>query len=114
MTPTLKRGKQIVDTPAVDLESLRRAIQEEYALVAQEPEHGFHFLVGRPLARLLGYTQAWLDGIAEPTIASFAGTGNPFSVGDLRPGERVIDVRSGGASDSLISPQACYPTAHAS
>src|SRR6266849_4602358 len=46
---------QTIETPAVDLESLRRAIQEEYALVAQEPEHGFHFLVGRPLARLLGY-----------------------------------------------------------
>ena len=92
MTPTLTRGKQTVETPAVDLESLRRAIQEEYALVAQEPEHGFHFLVGRPLARLLGYTERWLDGIPEPTIASFAGTGNPFSVGELQPGEHVVDV----------------------
>src|SRR5882762_7422146 len=94
---------QTVETPAVDLESLRRAIQEEYAIVAQEPEHGFHFLVGRPLAHLLGYAEAWLDGIPEPTIASFAGTGNPFSVGELQPGERVIDVGSGGGFDSLIA-----------
>jgi arsenite methyltransferase len=92
-----------IETPAVDLESLRRAIQEEYAVVANEPEHGFHFLVGRPLARLLGYADAWLDGIPEPTIASFAGTGNPFSVGELQPGERVIDVGSGGGFDSLIA-----------
>jgi SAM-dependent methyltransferase len=82
---------------------LRRAIQEEYAVVAQEPEHGFHFLVGRPLARLLGYTERWLDGIPEPTIASFAGTGNPFSVGELQPGEHVVDVGSGGGFDSLIA-----------
>src|SRR5260370_20696023 len=112
MTPTLKRGKQIVDTPAVDLESLRRAIQEEYAVVAQEPEHGFHFLVGRPLARLLGYTEAWLNGIPEPTIASFAGTGNPFSVGELQPGVRVVDVGSGGGFDSLIAAKMVGPSGH--
>ncbi len=92
-----------IETPAVDLESLRRAIQEEYAVVANEPEHGFHFLVGRPLARLLGYADAWLEGIPEPTIASFAGTGNPFSVSELQPGERVVDVGSGGGFDSLIA-----------
>jgi arsenite methyltransferase len=96
MTPT-------VDTPAIDLESLRRAIQEEYAVVAQEPEHGFRFLVGRPLARLLGYTEAWLEGIPEPTIASFAGKGNPFSVGELQPGVRVVDVGSGGGFDGLLA-----------
>ena len=45
---------QTIDKPTVDLEGLRKAIQEEYALVAEEPEHGFDFFVGRPLARLLG------------------------------------------------------------
>src|SRR5260370_39736533 len=110
MTPTLKRGKQTVETPAVELESVRRAFQEEYAVVAQEPEHGFHFLVGRPLARLLGYADAWLDGIPEPTIASFAGTGNPFSVGELQPGEHPVDVASGGGFDSLIAAKMIGPT----
>jgi arsenite methyltransferase len=112
MTPTLKRGKQTVETPAVDLESLRRAIQEEYAVVAQEPEHGFHFLVGRQLARSLGYTEAWLNGIPEPTIASFAGTGNPFSVGELQAGEHVVDVGSGGGFDSLIAANMVGPNGH--
>ena len=98
-----------IETPALDLDSLRRAIQEEYAVVAQEPEHGFHFLVGRPLAGLLGYTDAWLDAIPQPTIASFAGTGNPFSVGDLQPGERVVDVGSGGGFDSLIAARMVGP-----
>ena len=94
---------QTLETPAVDLDELRKAIQDEYALVAQEPEHGFHFLVGRPLARLLGYEETWLDGIPEPTIASFAGTGNPFSVGAVQPAERVVDVGCGGGIDSLIA-----------
>jgi len=95
--------------PDVDLDSLRRAIQDEYAVVAQEPEHGFHFFVGRPLARLLGYDDAWLDGVPEATIASFAGTGNPFSLGALGPGERVVDVGSGGGIDSLIAAKMVGP-----
>src|SRR5687767_14546298 len=73
----------------LDVESLRDAIREEYAAVALHPEQGFHFHTGRPLARLLGYEDAWLDGIPEPTIASLAGTGNPFGLGLLAMGEHV-------------------------
>ena len=102
--------QQTLVTPAVDLDILRRAIQDEYAVVAQEPEHGFHFFVGRPLARLLGYDDAWLDGVPEATIASFAGTGNPFSLGALGPGERVVDVGSGGGIDSLIAAKMVGPS----
>jgi arsenite methyltransferase len=92
-----------IEPPDVDLERLRLAIQDEYGLVAEHPEHGFHFLVGRPLANLLGYADAWLDGIPAPTIATFAGTGNPFRLGALGPGEQVVDVGSGGGIDSLIA-----------
>jgi SAM-dependent methyltransferase len=92
-----------IATPAVDLDSLRQAIQAEYELVARDPEHGFHFLVGRPLASILGYHEAWLAGIPEPTIASFAGTGNPFSVAILQQGEHVVDVGCGGGIDSLVA-----------
>ncbi len=42
----------------LDVESLRRAIRLEYEEVAEHPELGFHFLVGRPLAAVLGYDAA--------------------------------------------------------
>ena len=87
----------------LDREVLRRAIQEEYEVVAAEPSRGFHFHTGRPLAALLGYDEAWLAGVPEPTIASFAGTGNPFSMALLTEGERVVDIGCGAGIDSLIA-----------
>jgi arsenite methyltransferase len=92
-----------LELPAVDVEALRRAIQLEYAEVAEHPELGFHFLVGRPLAQVLGYDPAWLEGIPDSSIESFAGTGNPFSLRLLAPGERVVDIGSGAGIDSLIA-----------
>ncbi|GIK38967.1 MAG: hypothetical protein BroJett011_28000 [Chloroflexota bacterium] len=96
--------------PTLDLGSLRTAIQEEYEWVALEPDRGFHFHTGRPLARLLGYPDEWLAGLPETSIESFAGTGNPFSLGELKPGERVVDVGSGAGIDSLIAAKMVGPT----
>jgi arsenite methyltransferase len=87
----------------LNLESLRTAIQEEYELVALEPERGFHFHTGRPLAKLLDYADEWLQGLPETAIESFAGTGNPFSMDPLKPGEYVVDVGCGAGIDSLIA-----------
>ena len=89
--------------PNVDREVLREAIQEEYEAVAREPERGFHFHTGRPLAQILGYRSEWLDGLPEGSIESFAGTGNPFSLGTLAAGERVVDIGCGAGIDSLIA-----------
>jgi SAM-dependent methyltransferase len=89
--------------PNVDREVLREAIQEEYEAVAREPERGFHFHTGRSLARILGYRSEWLDGLPEGSIESFAGTGNPFSLGTLAAGERVVDIGCGAGIDSLIA-----------
>lgn len=87
----------------LDVDALRQAIRDEYDAVASDPSHGFHFHTGRRLAGILGYEDAWLDGIPESTIASFAGTGNPFSMGTLSSGEHVVDVGCGAGIDTLIA-----------
>jgi arsenite methyltransferase len=94
---------------ALDLGSLREAIREEYAEVATSPENGFHFHTGKPLARMLEYDDEWLIGIPESSIESFAGTGNPFSIGELLAGEKVVDVGCGAGLDSLIAAKKVGP-----
>jgi SAM-dependent methyltransferase len=95
--------------PRLDWGRLRQAIQEEYTAVAQDPDRGYHFHTGRPLASLLGYHKDWLEGLPEGSIASFAGTGNPFRIGDLQPGERVVDIGCGAGIDSLIAAKMVGP-----
>ena len=94
----------------LDVDGLRQAIQEEYALVAAEPERDFHFHTGRRLAAIVGYNDDWLEGVPEATIASFAGTGNPFRIGRLVPGEHVVDVGCGAGIDSIIAARMVGPT----
>lgn len=94
----------------LDREELRLAIQEEYEDVALNPEKGFHFHTGRRLAGILGYDETWLQGIPESSIESFAGTGNPFSIEELKPGEKVVDIGCGAGIDSIIAARMVAPT----
>jgi arsenite methyltransferase len=93
----------------LDTEALRSAIRAEYEVVAETPRHGFHFHTGRPLARMLGYKEQWLAGVPQRAVESFAGTGNPFSLGPLNPGDNVVDVGCGAGIDSLIAARMVAP-----
>jgi len=89
-------------TPAnVDRDRLRKGIGDKYTEVALTPEKGFHFHTGRPLAAMLGYPAADVDRLPQTTVDSFAGTGNPFSMGELHEGEDVLDLGSGSGFDLL-------------
>src|SRR5215216_4800957 len=104
-----RMSERLIEGQEPDVGILREAIQEEYAEVASHPQKGFHFHTGRPLARMLEYANEWLEGIPESSIESFAGTGNPFSVGELLPGERVVDAGCGAGIDSMIAAKKVGP-----
>lgn len=87
----------------VDRETLRGQISELYAEVATTPERGAHFHTGKPLAMMVGYPEPLIDSLPADIVASFAGTGNPFSMGDLNLGETVLDVGCGAGFDSLVA-----------
>ena len=93
----------------LDRDHLRQEIRKEYGEVAEHPDRGFHFHTGRTLARIVEYRDEWLEGIPEAVVASFAGTGNPFSIRPLAPGERVIDLGCGAGIDSFIAAKQVGP-----
>lgn len=94
----------------VDVGELRAQVQLKYSEVATTPEQGFHFHTGRPLAAMLDYPAEIVDSLPDQVVESFAGVNNPFSVGELRPGEVVLDVGSGAGFDSLLAANLVGPT----
>ena len=94
---------------APTVEVLRREVQHRYTEVATNPDQTFHFHHGRPAAEKLNYPMDLVDTMPAQAVESFAGVGNPFSVGSIQPGETVLDVGSGAGFDSFIAGQAVGP-----
>ncbi|HET7044164.1 MAG TPA: methyltransferase domain-containing protein [Gaiellaceae bacterium] len=88
----------------IDLALLKSEIQKTYWAVSQEPERDFIFPTGRGWAEDLGYPPE-LSHVPDTAAESFAGVANPFSLGRLAPGERVLDLGCGAGTDSLVAAQ---------
>jgi SAM-dependent methyltransferase len=56
------------------------------------------------------YTDADRDQLPADAVAASLGCGNPLAVADLREGETVLDLGSGGGIDVLLSARRVGPT----
>jgi SAM-dependent methyltransferase len=93
----------------IDVEVLKCEIKKTYARVSEEPEQEFIFPTGRAWALDLGYLPDLLARVPDGAAESFAGVANPFALGRLAPGERVLDLGSGAGMDSLVAAQMVGP-----
>jgi arsenite methyltransferase len=100
------------DTPAVDSAALREEVKKKYRDVAIKPNDKYHFHTGRPLAARLGYDSTTVDAMPDEAVESFAGVANPFSLRDLKAGERVVDLGSGAGFDCFIAAGKVGPNGH--
>ena len=96
-------------TVAPQTDVLRKEVQSKYAELANQPNQTFHFHHGRPLAAKLNYPLDQVDAMPADAVESFAGMGNPFSMGSIQSGETVLDVGSGAGFDCFIAGQAVGP-----
>jgi SAM-dependent methyltransferase len=97
-----REGRLMAVDAGLDVGLLKSEIKKTYASVSQEPEKDFVFPTGRAWAQDLGYPPE-LAQVPETAVESFAGVANPFSLGRLAPGERVLDLGSGAGTDSLVA-----------
>src|SRR6266849_5152654 len=88
----------------IDVELLKSEIKKTYASVSEQPETAFIFPTGRAWAEDLDYPDE-LANVPEGAVESCAGVANPWTMGRLAPGERVLDLGSGAGTDSLIAAQ---------
>jgi arsenite methyltransferase len=59
------------------------------------------------------YGEGETDGLPEGAVLASLGCGNPLAVADLREGERVLDLGSGGGIDVLLSARRVGPSGFA-
>ncbi len=59
------------------------------------------------------YREGETDGLPEEAVLASLGCGNPIAVAELREGERVLDLGSGGGIDVLLSARRVGPAGFA-
>jgi SAM-dependent methyltransferase len=59
------------------------------------------------------YRDGETDGLPADAVTASLGCGNPLAVAELREGERVLDLGSGGGIDVLLSARRVGPSGHA-
>jgi len=58
------------------------------------------------------YQEGQIAGLPAESIAASAGCGNPTALAGLKPGERVLDLGSGGGIDCFLAAQQVGETGH--
>ncbi len=90
-------------TVTVNTEELEAKVKDMYRHVAQQPQGGFHFELGAPVALRAGYDPDRLAAVPARAVESFAGVGYFFDLAGLAQGESVIDLGSGSGMDVFFA-----------
>ena len=94
-------------TVSADRDEIRAAVAARYTGLARAVQAGQEVTDGDPDADLDGGCCApgYSDtaSLPEAAVRASLGCGNPVAVADLRPGETVLDLGSGGGIDVLLS-----------
>jgi SAM-dependent methyltransferase len=68
---------------------------------------------GEAMIDQLGYSELDRDSLPDAAVLASLGCGNPTAVAELKPGETVLDLGSGGGIDVLLSARRVGPSGFA-
>src|SRR5437867_11212523 len=101
-------------------ETLKQIVKEKYGQAAQRVASGGSGCCGSTAARgecdpitTNLYAAGETAGLPAQAVAASLGCGNPTALADLRPGETVLDLGSGGGIDVRLSAKRVGPTGQA-
>jgi arsenite methyltransferase len=98
----------------LDVASLRTEVETMYARVATSPHGEFHFHRGPHYAATrLGYDAKELAALPLEVTSSFAGVGNPHTIGRIPAEAIVADIGSGAGTDLLLAARRTGPRGRA-
>lgn len=96
-------------------EELREAVREHYAATARSVSEGTGAGCcgpsGDPLA-IANYDPDALTDLPRDAVLASLGCGNPTALAELKAGETVLDLGSGGGIDVLLSAKRVGPTGY--
>ena len=94
-------------------------VQEKYGAAAREVRKSGSVACGDPALRCCDpittnlYNEAEKSGLPASAVLASLGCGNPTALIELKPGETVLDLGSGGGIDVLLSARRAGPTGKA-
>ena len=90
-------------------DTIKATVKERFAKVAQSPHEKQPFRIGPESAKTLGYDAGEIDSLPIQVSESFAGVGNTLRLGDILPGQTVLDLGSGAGMDSILAARQVGP-----
>jgi arsenite methyltransferase len=97
----------------VTTETIHEAVRARYAQAALEAQAGSCCTQDEASIGPALYTALEQEELPEAAVLASLGCGNPTAVAELREGERVLDLGSGGGIDVLLSAKRVGPTGRA-
>lgn len=94
-------------------ELIEAGISEKYRKVATNPSGLFQYPTGQPGLEALNYDQTLIRQLPESVASSFCGVGNPFALGPLNKGERILDIGCGAGVDTILAGMMVGPSGKA-
>jgi SAM-dependent methyltransferase len=94
-------------------ETIHETVREHYAAAAVRATQGTSCCGDEQGVGAESYSALERDELPDAAVLASLGCGNPTAVADLREGERVLDLGSGGGIDVLLSAKRVGPTGRA-
>ena len=93
--------------------TIHETVRERYAGAAIQASKGASCCTDPETIGASLYSALERDALPDSAVLASLGCGNPTAVADLREGERVLDLGSGGGIDVLLSAKRVGPTGRA-